>query len=93
MQGDFAIAWLVSWARQLPHAEVVKKAKFMSLQQQFCTKTEAQAFKAELQVDGYIASIKPLFRSRKERERAFKRRQINLADENGWPLQARMLTN
>ena len=57
----------------------------MSLQQQFCTKTEAQAFKAELQVDGYIASIKPLFRSPQKNASAH-----SSGDRSTWPMGKRL---
>jgi hypothetical protein len=86
--GDFSVGWAVFFTRERQAIEPKTKAKFSAGQQHFRTAEEANAYKAELQANGYIASVKPLHRSPKERERLFKRqRQTSLADD--WPLQAR----
>ena len=86
--GDFPIGWQVSFTSERPSILLNKNLKFSAGQRSFQTPEAANAYKAELQAAGYIASVKPRFRSARDRERAFKRqRQTSFADE--WPLQAR----
>ena len=86
--GDFPIGWLVLWTEERGAIEAFKKLKNRVAQRLFPTRELADRFKLEMQAAGYIASMKPAYRTTKDRERAFKQRQQRLDDD--WPLQTRL---
>jgi hypothetical protein len=94
--GEAPIGHRVTWliAPRQPF-EPMKAFRPRPDKQDFPTREAAELSLAHLKGtygDRLAGSIQPIYRSKKERENLFKRRQSNLAAENDWPVQARKLT-
>jgi hypothetical protein len=89
MSHDEPSAWEMSWGYQLRMAEPKSARRATSLSQQFATEKEALEAKEQKQQDGFIAAVRPLFVSRKQRERRLQRQQTVFGAE--WPPRAQVL--
>jgi hypothetical protein len=87
---EVPVAWRCHWHCTAGSKPFDKQFRPVSQQLDFRTHNEAVRHKAQLRATygGHIAvSVTPVFRTRQERERRFKRLQLSLGDD--WPLQTR----